>query len=141
MLYNTADVQQAQACVNYLMRLVLKGKAIEVRDATRDMTRSLPQNRYLHAMLAHFAGEYGCTLDEAKWYFKEVNKDIFFVVGEDGGHTFVRSTASLSVEEMSLAIDRFIKWAAEGGIYIPSADDYKAVFAMLQETEKNRPYL
>ena len=139
MLYNTAEEPQAQACVNYLVRLIRKGKAIEVRDATRDLTRTLPQNRYLHVILAYFAGEYGCTPDEAKALFKRCSRDIFVVQGKEC--QFVRSTASLSVEEMSTAIDRFIKWAAEGGIEIASADDYKAVFAMQQEAERNRPYL
>ena len=139
MLYNTIEEQQAQACVNYLVRLIRKGKAIEVRDATRDLTRTLPQNRYLHVILAYFAGEYGCTPDEAKALFKRCSRDIFVVQGKEC--QFVRSTASLSVEEMSTAIDRFIQWAAEGGIEIASADDYKAVFAMQQEAERNRPYL
>ena len=139
MLYNTAEEQQAQACVNYLVRLVRKGKAIEVRDATRDLTRTLPQNRYLHAALNYFAGEYGCTPDEAKALFKRCSRDLFVAQGKEC--QYVRSTASLSVDEMSQAIDRFVLWAAEGGIEIPSADDYRAVFAMLQETERNRPYL
>ena len=139
MLYNTIEEPQAQACVNYLVRLIRKGKAIEVRDATRDLTRTLPQNRYLHVILAYFACEYGCTPDEAKALFKRCSRDIFVVQGKEC--QFVRSTASLSVEEMSTAIDRFIQWAAEGGIEIASADDYKAVFAMQQEAERNRPYL
>lgn len=139
MHFDCSDDRQAQDCAAYLMRLARKGKAVEVVDASRQLTRSLPQNRYLHVILAYFAGEYGCTADEAKAIFKRVNRGIFVRDGKAGA--YVRSTADLSQEEMSAAIDAFILFAADGGITIPPAEEYKAVFSMMQEAERNRMYI
>ena len=55
-----------------------------------------------------------------------VNPDIFRSQKTDNrGNTIAvyRSSASVSKEEMSIAIDRFKRWGAENGIYMPNPDD------------------
>ena len=53
----------------------------------------------------------------------------------------LRSSADLTKEEMSLAIDRFKKWAAEQGMYLPDPED-EALLSMIQvEMGKVRKYL
>ena len=103
-------------------------------------SRSLRQNSYLHLLFAFFAQECGYSSmrvdgDEVDGpsYVKEqiykrlVNKDMFVREIDDpfvGKVTFVRSTASLSKEEMTLTIERFRNWSSqEAGIYLPSADE------------------
>lgn len=61
------------------------------------------------------------------WYFKRlVNRDIFIVRREDkycGVVETERSTAELTKEETSIAIDRFKRWGNENGFYMPEPGD------------------
>lgn len=72
--------------------------------------------------------EVGVTLEFAKEeYFKRLcNKDIFEKEVTDkfvGKVKVLKSSASCSNEEMTMAIDRFRRWGAENGIYMPSPED------------------
>ena len=89
--------------------------------------RTLSQNNYLHLLLQVFAMEYGCSLDVAKvdYYKRLCNQDLFEVekVNKQGEVVKdLRSSADLTTEEMAQSIDRFKRFAAEGGIYLPDAD-------------------
>ena len=43
---------------------------------------------------------------------------------------------------MTIAIDRFLKFASEkAGVYIPSSDEYIAVQRMQHEIQRNKKYL
>lgn len=80
-------------------------------------------------------------------YFKAVcNPDLFQRTRIDNilgcERTFMRSSKDLTKEEMTTAIDRFLKFASEkAGIYIPSSDEYIAVQRMQHEVERNSRYL
>lgn len=55
-----------------------------------------------------------------------MNPDIFEVKRGDpylGEVTELRSSAALTVEEMSRAVDRLKLWAAQEGIYLPEPGD------------------
>lgn len=113
-------------------RFKLRCNALYKKGAVVEMTeksfRSPNQNRYLHLIIGVVAMETGVSLEYAKEkYFKRlVNKDIFVVVHEDrflGSIEALRSTADLSVEEMSICIERFKMWASEQGMYLPSPGD------------------
>ena len=77
----------------------------------------------------------GQEVDTKRVYFKQLcNPGIFCQdKTDDLGNKIqaFRSSADLSKEEMSTAIDRFKFWAAENGIYIPEPGDE----ALLQEIE------
>ena len=60
-------------------------------------------------------------------YKRLVNRDVFVREIEDkfaGRIMYLRSSADLSKEEMTLTIERFRNWSSqEAGIYLPSADE------------------
>lgn len=130
----------------------LRAKKLAERGAIVDLTekkprRSLPQNKYLHVILAYFGSQTGNTLEWVKqqYYKKLVNPDLFIREKEDkylGRIKVLRSSADLDTSEFSLSIERFRNWAAqEAGIYIPSADEAMLVQQMEIEIERNKGYL
>ena len=78
-------------------------------------------------------------------YFKKlVNGDIFCVMKEDpimGRVQINRSSADLTIEEMSIAIDRFKRWAADNGIYIPEPEDKERLRDIELEMVRMKSYL
>ena len=109
--------------------------------------RSLPQNKYLHVILAYFGTQTGNTLEWVKqqYYKKLVNPDLFIREKEDkylGKIKVLRSSADLDTSEFSLSIERFRNWAAqEASIYIPSSDEAILIQQMEIEIERNKEFL
>lgn len=123
--------------------LVRKGAVAELTERT---FRSSSQNRYLHLIIGVVAMETGNTLAYTKEeYFKRlVNPAIFVTEKEDrfiGKVTVLRSSATLTKEEMSLAIDRFRQWAAENGIFIPEPGDEQRLREMEIEMSRMQRWL
>ena len=61
---------------------------------------------------------------------RRVNPDIFLTEKDDptlGRITSLRSSRDLNTEEMSTAIDRYMKFCSELGIYIPSPEDEELI--------------
>ena len=143
MTYNLADdldLRKAEARWE-----ALKNKRSFV-DLTEKTVRSGRQNRYVHAIIGAIAMETGNTLDFAKeQYFKRlVNPEIFVKTKDDrlaGKVNYLRSSADLSKEEMSLAIDRFRNWAASEGFYLPEPGDEELIRKIEFEMGRNRQYL
>lgn len=126
-LTNPADREKLAKRID---RALEKEETVEV--IIKKPVRTDNQNRYLHLLINFFSVEYGCSADETKIrFFKQTcNPDIFeqVITTPKGEHTFLRSTASLSTEEMSLAITRFKNWSAsEAGIYLPDADEQRYI--------------
>lgn len=133
---------------NFLLRakkLVESGKIVELTE--KKPRRSLPQNKYLHVILAYFGTQTGNTTEWVKqqYYKKLVNPDLFIREKEDkylGRIKVLRSSADLDTAEMSLSVDRFRNWATqEAGIYIPSADEAMLIQQMEIEIERNKEYI
>ena len=143
MLYDlTSEVQRKSflARVDYLL------EKCSVAELTEKTFRTRNQNRYLHLLLGVVAMETGNTLEDAKTYYfkKVVNPDLFQVYVKDNmGNTIdrLRSTAELTKEEMSMAIDRFKRWGAENGIYLPNPGDESLLRDIEIEMGRNRAYL
>ena len=109
MLYDLSSEFQRKAFLARVDNLMEKGAVVEL---TEKAFRSPNQNRYLHLLIGVVAIETGNTLEDAKTYYfkKMVNPDLFQVYVKDNmGNTIdrLRSTAELTKEEMSTAIDRF----------------------------------
>lgn len=110
-------------------------------------SRSLSQNNYLHVILAYFASQIGETTEYVKDnYFKQYcNGDIFVRTKNDkilGLVPFLRSSSSLTTEEMSLAISRFRNFSSlEAGIYIPSSEEHKLLQMAQIEIERNKEFI
>ena len=145
MIYNTSNPLDK---ANFLLRakkLAESGKVIELTE--KKPRRSLPQNKYLHVILAYFGTQTGNTLEWVKqqYYKKLVNPDLFIREKEDkylGRIKVLRSSADLDTAEMSLSIDRFRNWSAqEAGVYIPAADEAILIQQMEIEIERNKEHL
>lgn len=125
MQYNLSTDLDQERFVNRANALLQKGVVVELTEKT---FRSPNQNRYLHLIIGVVAMDTGVCLEYAKReYFKRlVNRDIFVIKKSDkfaGEIEDLRSSADLTIEEMSMAIDRFKRWGAENGFYIPNPED------------------
>ena len=143
MVYDLSSDFQRKSFLAKMDNLMEKGAVVEL---TEKAFRSPNQNRYLHLLIGVVAIETGNTLEDAKkWYFKETcNPDLFHVQHRDKmGNCLdhIRSTAELTKEEMSTAIDRFKRWGAENGIYMPNPDDASLLKAIEIEMGRMKSYL
>lgn len=145
MIYNTSNPLDK---ANFLLRAKKLAESGVIVDLTeKKPRRSLPQNKYLHVILAYFGAQTGNTLEWVKqqYYKKLVNPDLFIREKEDkylGKIKVLRSSADLDTAEMSLSIERFRNWAAqEAGIYIPSADEAILIQQMEIEIERSKEFL
>ena len=143
MVYDLSSDFQRKSFLARMDKLMEKGAVVEL---TEKAFRSPNQNRYLHLLIGVVAIETGNTLEDAKmWYFKETcNPDLFHVQHRDKmGNCIdhIRSTAELTKEEMSTAIDRFKRWGSENGIYMPNPDDASLLKAIEIEMGRMKSYL
>lgn len=145
MIYNLSSPLDK---ANFLLRAKKLADSGVIVDLTeKKPRRSLPQNKYLHVILAYFGTQTGNTLEWVKqqYYKKLVNPDLFIREKEDkylGRIKVLRSSADLDTSEFSLSIERFRNWAAqEAGIYIPSADEAILIQQMEIEIERSKEFL
>jgi hypothetical protein len=145
MIYNLSSPLDK---ANFLLRAKKLAESGVIVDLTeKKPRRSLPQNKYLHVILAYFGAQTGNTLEWVKhqYYKKLVNPDLFIREKEDkylGRIKVLRSSADLDTSEFSLSIERFRNWAAqEAGIYIPSADEAILIQQMEIEIERSKEFL
>ena len=143
MQYDLTSDFQRKAFLSRVDNLMEKGCLVEL---TEKSVRTKGQNSYLHLLLGVVAMETGNTLEDVKReYFKElVNPDIFRSYRTDNrGNTIrvYRSSADVSKEEMSMAIDRFKRWGAENGIYMPNPGDESLLREIAIEMGRNKAYL
>lgn len=158
MEYNLSSKENRKRFVKYANSL-LKNKRTLVSLEDRS-NRTLSQNCYIHVLCRIMASETGTTEYYAKQvYFKELaNPDLFIRVTKDPltGQMVktIRSSTELTIQEMSKAIDNFVRWAAEQGYTMPVADsnddgtmtfaddEAKEAFNQAQvETSKDEQYL
>lgn len=146
MLYDLSNELHAE---NFKKRCNMLFKKKCVVDLTeKKPQRTMSQNAYLHAALGYFGLQIGYTIEEVKtWYFKETcNPELFVRTKTDAitGETrkALRSSADLTTDEMTIAIERFRNWSADkAGIYIPSPEEYRLVQQMEIEVQRAKLYL
>ena len=143
MQYDLTSDFQRKAFLSRVDLLLEKGAVVEVTEKT---FRSKNQNNYLHLLIGVVAMETGNTLEYCKeWYFKRLcNKDLFVTTRTDkfaGQVEVIRSSADLTQAEMSMAIDRFQRWRAENGIYMPQPGDESLLREIAIEMGRNKAYL
>ena len=125
MIYNLKDQLSRKRFSTRVKALWDAGAVVELTDKRR---RTNPQNAYLHVALGILAMETGNSLESIKQevFKKRVNPDLFIVEKDDPilGHIqTLRSSRDLDKEEMSKAIDRYLKFCADNGVYIPSPEE------------------
>ena len=141
-LSNPLHREQFKARCN---RLYTKGCVVDLTE--KKPLRSIAQNKYLHVILSYFGAETGNSLDYVKrYYFKShCNPELFITEKEDpllGNVKTMRSSADLTTDEMTLAIERFRNWSAqEAGIYLASPEEHDLLQLMEIETSRARQYL
>lgn len=133
MLYNLREELSRQRFASRVRKLWKDGAIVELTDK-RQRTRN--QNNFLHVILGILAMETGNSLEAVKTeiFKKRVNPDLFVAQKDDpvlGQITVLRSSRDLTTEQMTLAIDRYMKFCSELGIYIPSPEDE----ALIEEAE------
>lgn len=144
MLYDLSRLTDKSRLHSRLQRLEEAGAVVELAEKR---TRTCSQNNYLHLILGYYAGETGNTIDYVKEnYFKRLcNRDVFVEVRTDrwlGDIEVLKSSRSLSTEEMSAAIDRFRNWSSsECGIYLPEAHESEFLREIEMETAKSKRWL
>lgn len=109
--------------------------------------RSSNQNRFLHLLCGYLAMETGNTLDYVKevFYKRTANKELFLREKEDeilGKVEYLRSSADLSKEEMTLSIDRFRDWSSQtAGVYLPAANEQEFLASIEYELSKYKQWV
>lgn len=121
-------------------------KKVVVELTRKFPTRSNQQNKYLHLILSWWAIHYGCTKEYSKRrFFKwECNREMFAKPQKSKtGEDFVdlRSSADLTTEEMTTAIQRFRDYCAFHGCYIPSPYEHEYLIYVEREISKNEEFL
>lgn len=145
MRYDGTNALHAAQARAKLEKLIRDGKVFDLTE--KKPQRSLNQNAYLHVLISYFACQTGNTAEWVKreYYKKLVNPSLFIREREDpfmGKVKYLRSSADLTTEEMSLSIDRFRSWASESaGIYLPSPDEGRLITLMEIEIERNKEFI
>lgn len=143
MLYNLSDelsIKRFKAKVKHLLQ---KGGFVDLTDKS---IRSLSQNNYLHCILGVLALETGYSLEVVKReiYKKKVNPDLYIRSINNspfGDIEELRSSRDLTKEEMSLSIDRYKKFCAEHGVYIPEPGEEEMLRQIAYEMDRAGKYL
>lgn len=145
MIFDLRNEYDSRKFKEYANTLYSKKAVVEIKE--KKPQRSLQQNKYCHVLIQYFACEYGCGTDEAKYEFfkKTCNLELFLrtKVNKQGNEIkYMRSTADLTTEEMSLAIERFRNWSsAQAGIFLPSAHDDEFLLHIQKVIEQNKEYI
>lgn len=139
-LNNVLDCERFKARCN---KLYSKRCIVEFSEKK---VRSVAQNNYLHLILAWHAIESGNTVEWVKQrYFKLlVNPEIFVAERQDkhlGCVKYLLSSASITKEQMTTAIDKFKIWSAHNGIYLPDADNREFLQAIQVEQSRQAKWL
>lgn len=137
MKYDLTNQIEADAAFEYLTKLVGKEAVAEVKRVSP--SRSLAQNNYLHLLLGAFGIHFGYTIAEAKLVYKDLNKDIY-KYKHPKGRWFFRSSADLSVDEMTKSIDRFREASEKQGCLLPTATDQDWLRAIENDIEQHYKY-
>ena len=143
MQYDLTSDFQRKAFLSRVDNLLERNAVVELTEKT---IRTRGQNNYLHLLIGVVAMETGNTLEYCKeMYFKRLcNKDLFITTKADkyaGQVEVIRSSADLTKEEMSTAIDRFKRWGSQNGIYMPNPGDESLLREISIEMGRNKAYL
>lgn len=144
MMYDLTKELDRQRFSQRTAHLLEKKSKVEMSEKT---FRTGNQNRYLHLILGVVAmesGEDSLKYVKEEYFKKMVNADIFCIEREDkylGKVKRTISSADVSVEQMSVAIERFKRWAASEGIYLPDPEDKERLMEIEMELDRMKRYI
>lgn len=137
MKFDLKNTHEEQRASDYLKMLIENKSIVEIKKVSP--RRSLNQNSYLHLLLGAFGQHFGYTLEEAKIIYKDLNRDIYAYTKKD--RTFWKSSADLTVEEMTTTIDVLRDWSKRGGYPLPPATDQGWLREIENAIEQSKHYL
>jgi hypothetical protein len=129
-----SEVRQARDQLDYL---IAKKKLVEIRPIKQ--TRTLNQNSYLHLLLGYFGQHFGYTLEESKQIYKKLNHSIYAY--SKNNTVFWKSSADITVDEMTDSIELFRTKSANEGCPLPPATDQGWLREIEREIERSESYL
>lgn len=143
MKYRLSNPFDANKFKNKVEVFLKREDYVELRSIRK---RTLKQNNYMFVICGILAMETGCSIEYIKQevFKRRVNPDLFIMEKNDPilGHIEVlRSSRDLNKEEMSMAIDRYLKFCAENGVYIPSPEEQDMLREAEYEIAKIEQYL
>ena len=144
MLYDLRNPLDRERFKRRCNALFLKQGIVDLSEKTQ---RSSQQNKYLHLLIGYLAIETGNSLDYVKeiFYKRTANKELYVREKEDGilGKVeYLRSSADLSKEEMTLSIDRLRDWSSQvAGIYLPAANEQEFLASIEYEMSRYRQWI
>lgn len=144
MLYDLNNDFDRQRFLVRCKSLYTNRKVVDMTDVSK---RTYKQNNYLHTILAYFALECGMDKASVKQQLYKIlcNKDLYvrreFNEKLNMEIVVIRSSKELTTEEMSLSIDRFRKWSAEQGIYLPTPDEQNYLEQIALIVEQNKRWI
>lgn len=144
MLYDLKNPLDRERFKRRCNALFTKQGIVELTEKTQ---RSSQQNKYLHLLLGYLAMETGNELDYVKeiFYKRAANKELFVRENDDqilGKVEYLRSSADLSKEEMTLSIDRFRNWSSQtAGIYLPTANEQEFLASIEYEMSRYKQWI
>lgn len=124
--YDLNKPLRKQQFIKRVKSLLDRCRFVELKDLTN---RSINQNSYMHLCFKAYSIYTGFSFNYTKQYiFKEVVNPSIFIIDaynpiSKAHYEEVRSTASLSVEECSTAIDNFKEYCAKFDFRLPEKDD------------------
>lgn len=128
----SSSVEQARLD-RYVSRLKRGGKRVRLEEITE---RSIQQNKYLHVIIGGFSLEFGYTPEEGKMIYKMCSKELFFY--EKDGINFIKSSADLTVNEMTESISAFRSYSQSLGCYLPEPHEQDVLLAIQMEIENQK---
>lgn len=132
MRFSSEEYAQASDYLDHLMSL---NKNIEIKPIRE--RKSLPQNAYLHVVIALWGIDRGYTLEESKVVLKRE----YGLYYEKNGKKFIRSTASLDSKEATDFIEFIRNNAGQYGNYIPTPEEYlKQQYEIDREIQESKKY-
>ena len=138
MIYDTSNDFDKQRAKESFKFLCDNNKTIEMNDKRK--ARTYKQNRYLHLIIGLFSLELGYTLSEGKLIYKKLSPTIY--IYEKIGQRFLRSSAELKTDEMTISIEKFRNYSSsELGVYLPSPDEVNFLNQIESQIKNNQHYL
>lgn len=146
MKFDTSIKEEKEKAEEYFNSLISKKYVIDV--SRKFNRRTLAQNSYLHLLLNYCSlimGEESSFFKEFIWkreiapiVFKTIYRNP--VTGEE--RDSYRSSSDLSTKEITIAIEKLVKWSAENlKIELPDANDFSKLRKIENEIERNKIWI
>ena len=137
MNYDTSNPIQLKRAQMRFKTLCDAGKVLALTE--RKKPRTVRANAYMHVCITLWAIEYGYTIEEAKTHLKRNCPGMTY---EKGGEMFLKRTRDMDTAELAKFIDWIRNYAGAQGLYIPDADEYKAMkWEIDNEIQRHSEYL